>query len=513
MGATVVISVNVGTMEDTRKVSASLLGIIGGTVDAMMLASTRRGMAASDIVINPDLTAFNSMDWRKVIGMIDAGYQAADALKDKLLPLALDEAAWQRYVAARNAKRKTQLPSAATMVVTGASASDEKRIRQLIEPRLGQAIDPEVIKRDIESLSGLDAYQTIEWGLDDATGAPRLTIRAVPKPHAPPFLMFSTNLQNTTTEDFSFQLAGRYLNYDVLVPGSELRLDVAVGSVPSIAGEFLQHVGSTPVFVTVAGAARSQRFNFVSDDTVVAQYDQSDRFGQIGVGLELGNDSEVRVGMLLGRTEANVRVGNPDLPSLAGKESEVWGRWRYDTLDSVVVPSGGVRIDVGMRHVLDFPDVPSTFQTTRTNADLTQMDATLSSFWSVRTKRDRLFVSSGLGTSFDGEPLPTDQFQLGTPFRLGAFDFGEKRGDHYLAVTGGYLRGLGRMPDFLGGPIFAGAWLENGSAWDHADDAAFYQNVGAGLIIETLVGPVMAATSFGFDGNKRFYVSVGRLFP
>jgi hypothetical protein len=30
--------------------------------------------------------------------------------------------------------------------------------------------------------------------------------------------------------------------------------------------------------------------------------------------------------------------------------------------------------------------------------------------------------------------------------------------------TAGILRELGRMPDFLGGPIYAGAWSENGDA-------------------------------------------------
>ena len=97
--------------------------------------------------------------------------------------------------------------------------------------------------------------------------------------------------------------------------------------------------------------------------------------------------------------------------------------------------------------------------------DLTQLAGEINTFWSVR-ERDRLFVLGGGGTSFDDRPLPTDQFALGSPFHLGALDNGEVRGDHYYILTGGYLRQLGRLPDFMGGPIFAGAWLENGDAFD-----------------------------------------------
>ena len=77
-----------------------------------------------------------------------------------------------------------------------------------------------------------------------------------------------------------------------------------------------------------------------------------------------------------------------------------------------------------------------------------------------------MFVYGGLGTSFDSTPLPTHEFALGTPFRLGAYDMGEVSGPHYYVATAGYLRRVGRLPDFMGGPVYFGGWLENGDAFD-----------------------------------------------
>ena len=148
---------------------------------------------------------------------------------------------------------------------------------------------------------------------------------------------------------------------------------------------------------------------------------------------------------------------------------------------------------------------------TRSSVGLPQLAGEANRFWRTG-ERTRLFVLGGAGTSFDHQPLPIDQFPLGRPMHLGAYSVGEIRGDHYVIATAGLLRELGRMPDFLGGPIFAGAWLENGDAFDDWNDATLRTHVSGGLILDTLVGPVILAGSAGFDGRWRTYIGVGRLF-
>ena len=63
----------------------------------------------------------------------------------------------------------------------------------------------------------------------------------------------------------------------------------------------------------------------------------------------------------------------------------------------------------------------------------------------------------------------------------------------------------------MGGPIFAGAWLENGDAFN-GSDAKLRTNVSGGVILDTIVGPVILAGSAGFDGSWRTYFGVGRIF-
>jgi NTE family protein len=512
MGADVVVAVNVGSMSETRRVSSSLFGLVSNTMDAMMLASTRRGMAGADVVINPNLDTFGSLDWRRANELADEGYRAADAMKDKLLPYAVDEATWTQYIAARESRRRTSLPSMTSIAVAGAEKHDEKMIRAAFTPMLNQPADVTKIEKQLTALGGLDRYETLRWELtEDGTGH-ALTIRARPKPYGPPFLMISTALQNITNEDFSFQLAARYLAFDVAGSGSELRIDGAVGSDPSIGAELYRPIGATPLFVAGTAAWLRQRTNIVGNQAILAQYDQTRAFVLGDVGVNLGRDSEIRAGIRTGDLDASLKVGPPILPSLSGAETLARVRWIYDTQDNPIVPSQGTHLIGTFRHVFNAPDLPASFDVGQTNDGLTQAEIGGSVFWPARKRLDRLFIGVGAGTSFDGHPLISDQFSLGLPLRLDAFDIGEKTGNHYMSVTAGYLRGVGRLPDFLGGPIFLGGWLENGSAFDKISTAQWSTQVGLGAVLDTLLGPVLVGASFGFNGEHRYNVAIGRLF-
>jgi NTE family protein len=297
----------------------------------------------------------------------------------------------------------------------------------------------------------------------------------------------------------------------VLGSGSELRVDGTVGSDPSVGIEWYRPIGSTPLFVAPYAVAGRQTFNLIRNETVIARYRQG--LGRIGVngGVNLGARSDLRVGAYAGRTTASIRVGDPGFPELRGKETGAELTWRIDTQDHPVVPAGGVHARVRLSHVFDSPDVALGDQTTDVEKGLTQLSGTATQFWSVGPL-NRLFAYGAAGTSFDDIPLPTDQFWLGTPFRLGAYDAGELRGRHYYVATGGYLRRVGRLPDFMGGPVFAGGWLENGDAFEEWSLAKWRTHGAVGIVADTLVGPVVLAGAWGFDGRWRTFVAVGRTF-
>ncbi len=510
MGADVVVAVNVGHMGDKTTVSRSFVGIIGETVDVMMQVRTRETLKDADIVINPALEGYGSLDWRRSAELAADGYRAAGLMSEKLLPFALDEAQWAAYQQRRQARRKTALPVPQFVSVVGTVPSDRARIEEVLSARIGQPLDINTLETDLESFAGLDRYETVGWQIDEVDGRPGLRVEARSKRYAPPFLMLGISLQNTTTDDFAFQLAARYLTFDAVGSGSELRIDGAAGAQPNIGAEMYWPIGRTPLFVAVAAGASSRTLNFVSDDVVVARYGEVRSRVKVDAGVNVGRDSDIRMGISAGQLNASVETGDPGLPELDGLETRARLVVRHDGQDSPVVPSNGMRAIGTVDHIIRSPDAPATFPTERSNDDVTQAEIRSSAFWS-RRRRDRLFLAGSAGTTW-GHPLANEQFQLGGPLRLGAYNIGEFRGDHYGVLAAGYLRGVGRLPDFLGGPIFAGGWAETGSAFDDIDDAKIRTNVTLGVLADTLIGPVMLGGSFDFNGAWRYYIGVGRLF-
>jgi NTE family protein len=512
MGAQRVVAINVGDLSDRQGVASTMFGVAGGSIDAMMRASTRRALTAADVVVSIPLENYGSLDWRRAPDLIEEGYRAAEAIRDQLLPFAVSETEFDAWRAARQARRRTALPSPAFVQLEGFVESDTKRLNTLMAAHVGVPLDVSAVERDIEEVTGLDRYQTVTWELtQDATQGFGLRLRGRVKPYAPPFMMLGGNLENTTSSDFRITATARYLAFDIVGSGSELRLDGTIGSDPHIGVELYRPIGSTALFIAPYAGIGTETFNFIQDDSVIARYGRT--VGRLGlnVGGNLGARSDVRLGAYIGRSTASIEVGDPGFPELQGKETGAELVWRVDTQDRTVVPTGGLASEVRVKHLFDGPDISVGGETVPFEASLTQLSAVATRFWS-RGEANRLFVYGGVGTSFDSSPLPTDEFWLGTPFRLSAYDAGELRGPHYYVATGGYLRRVGRLPDFVGGPVFAGAWLENGDAFDEWDQAHWRSNGGVGLVMDTLLGPAMIAGSWGFDGRWRTYLAIGRIF-
>jgi NTE family protein len=505
MGAGVVIAINVGSIGEAT-VDYSLFGLMGQTVDSMMRANTRRALAAADIVISVDIAGFGSLDWRRAGDLITRGYEAAEQHSADLLPLALGEAEWAEWTAARARRRRRTVPDPQFVATAGLGPVDAAVVRKTLTPLLDKPLDTPVLEEGLASLSGLDRYQSFTWKTIGTPEHEGLLVQAREKPYAPPFMMLGINMQNATSDDFSVQFAARYLAFDVVGPRSELRIDGVIGTDPSAAIVLHRPFGRTRLFGRPFAAVERRTIDIVSDDTVIAQYRRDRAFAGAEIGVDVSRLSEVAAGIRYGWVSATVRAGSPELPEASGQEALFRLHWAHDGQDSPVVPSRGTFALFTLQHFFKSPIVPDI---ERTDDGVTQAEVNMSSVWSL-DRRNRVFIVGNAGTSFEGKPI--SRFVLGQPFRLDAFEIGERTGDHYATFTAGYLRQIGRLPDFLGGSVHAGTWLENGSAFDSDVDADIHTHVGFGLVMDTLIGPVVVGTGVGLDGGWRAFFGVGAVF-
>ena len=80
------------------------------------------------------------------------------------------------------------------------------------------------------------------------------------------------------------------------------------------------------------------------------------------------------------------------------------------------------------------------------------------------------------------------------------------------APTVGLLHEWFRLPDVLGGNVYIGGWLEQGSTFSPSQDDKYYGSLSAGVVLETLFGPAFLGYSQALnEGGGRFYIAVGPL--
>jgi NTE family protein len=512
MGAGRVIAVNVGDLAAKSTIDYSLLGLVSETMDAMIRANAAVNLAAADVAITVPLDGYLPTDFHRVRDLVRAGYGAAEAARDRLLPLALDDARWRQWREARRAATRTTLPSPAFVRVDGAGPSETGRMQRHLEWHRDAPLELDAVEQSINDLGGMDRFENVTWELAADGGRDGLVFTAVPKINGPPFLFLGVSLDNTTSNEFRFGVAARYLAFDVLGSGAELRVDGALGSEPAIGARWYRPIASTPFFVEPIVHAATTRLSVIEDGRITAEYGRRRIAAGFDLGMNPGRLNEVRLGARLGRTDATVRLGDDRLPAIKGSDATLEARWTYDSQDDALLPSRGSHFVSSVSHAVRAA-APIEAELDRTTAGVTKAEASL--LWARRVTRDggrRIFVVAGAGTAFNGRPLLVDQFALGGPLRLTAFGIGEVRGDHYAHAGAGYLHRLLRLPDFLGRSVFVGGWVESGSAAERAADADVSVQGSVGVIADSLLGPIFAGTSIAATGRSRWYIGIGRIF-
>ena len=512
MGAQVAIAVNVSSSTDESAPPTTIFGVLGQTLDSLMTLGTREALKSADLVIVPNLQGLTGGDWRRVDDLVAKGYEAAEANSAALLRYQVDEAAYAEWMRTRLARRRTTAPMVDRVVVEGVTPVEAKRITAQLQDRLGgRPLDRLDVEDAVLQIAGTDRYAVITQNLRATPTGTELLIHATPKSYGPPFLLPSLDLHNIDANAFALALRMRVAVYDTPLPNSEVRFDVGVGTDQSIGIELYKLIGRRGLFVAPRAYFTHTGLNGYLDGQFVAEY----RMKRSAVGIDVGYTTGMRSEVRLGYDEADVRVrrtvGPPTLPEANGSDSVASLRWVFDGQNSPLVPSRGLRLRTSMGYYFDTPEiVDEEGAVLRTARDVPQGEVVASWFKRVGT-RQRLFLAGGGGTSFGDDP-GINQFRLGGAFRLGSLNLDEIHGDNYVLGTAGLLHEWFRLPDVLGGNVYFGGWLEQGTAFNRWSDAGYYGSLSTGVILETLFGPAFLGYSLALnEGGGRFYIALGPL--
>ena len=261
----------------------------------------------------------------------------------ELLRYQIDGQAYDAWLQARAARRRTSTPIISSVIVEGVQDQEAASMLRFLQGRHGgRPIAPSEVEESILRISGSDRYEIIDYTLRAVADGAELVVRVTPKSYGPPFLMPAIDVQNVDSNSFALGLRARLALYDRLVPNSEIRLDLGAGTNQVLAVEIVKLRREGGLFVAPRAYFHRGTLNGYSDGTLLGEYRVARTGGGFDIGYTFGIRSEMRVGYDAANVRANLRVGVPSLPEASGSEGVASLRWTYDGQNSPLVPSRGI---------------------------------------------------------------------------------------------------------------------------------------------------------------------------
>ncbi len=502
MGADIVIAVQLDRPPVKAGDLQSFIGMVDRSINIMIYEDENRHVALADVALKLNLGQFGSSDFKSGDAIADLGYKEADKLAEKLARYALDEDSWRRHLEQRRSRRRTAMPAMQFVEIEGTRAEAATVMARQLLFNLGQPLNEDRVRLELDKITGWGRYDGLGYRVYPAGGQNGLKVRVREKRHGPPFLNLGVEINGSQAGHIQFILNGRLTVLDLGAYRAEWRTDVSLGARNLFATEYCRPLRGTQWFVAPRAYHESVQANLYDRGDIVAEY----RVRNAGAGADLsyafGRFSELRMGYELTSSLAEVRVGDPLLPAVSGKQSTASVRWNYDAQDSALVPRAGMAIRSAYEWVFDSPDA---------ERDFPRMEVQVRFFQPVRPRTSLFMIASG-GTTFGREASILKKFTMGGPMRLGALGIDEVRVDQYARLATGMLKEISRLPPLAGGSVFAAAWHEMGKAFHAPEFPGLNHTASAGLVVETAIGPLFLGGSVGQDGRRKAYFMLGRLF-
>lgn len=504
MGADIVIAVHLDTQPVEAKDIKSLFTVLQQSVRVVVAESELRGLARADAVVTVSLGDYTSTDYKKNEQIMQKGFDAAGTKSALLDKFALSDADWHEYTRDRESRKKTLAPVPQFIKVEGAdTAQQTDNIEHYLAPLSGKPLDTDKLDRALTRLTGVGRYDTVGYRIMERDGQQGLLIRVREKNYAPPTIQPAFEVDGSASEEVGFTLGSRLTFLDVAGFRSEWRTDFLFGNTYGLGSELYRPF--TPVskwFFAPHGNASTRVFKIYEKGNPLADY----KLGQAEIGMDVGYGfnrfSELRFGYEVGYLDAKLRLGTPAFSSVNGRVGHAKLHYLFDHTDSPVIPRSGVRSETTFRWFDTSPGAQSSFASLTTKVEYFQPVSALGS----------VFVDGQGGSTFGFSSTGIPQFFLGGPLILSAYGLNELQGNQYYLFRGGYLHDLWTLPPLVGKRVFVIGSYEFAKMYGAPNESKFPNDFAAGVLAETVIGPLFVGASAGDTGHRKWFFQLGRVF-
>jgi NTE family protein len=346
-------------------------------------------------------------------------------------------------------------------------------------------------------------YDSAGYRFIEQNGRTGLLVQVVEKSNAPPMFQPAFEVDGSQGGNVDFTMGTRFTFMDVAGFRSEWRTDLLLGNTYGIQTELYRPFrAESRWFFAPHSDASDTTFPIYAKNDPLADY----RIYRINIGGDLGysfgRSSELRVGYEVGSLNTKLRLGAPEIPSVTGRVGQARLHYLLDHTDDPVIPRRGFSAESNFRW---FDQSPGA------NGGFPSMDLKLGYFQPI-TRPASVFLEGEGGTTFGSTSTGIPQFFLGGPVRLSAYGQNEFHGNQYYLFRAGYMHDLLTLPPFLGKKVYAVGSYEIGKMYGVTTGTNLPDDIAAGFLAETALGPFFIGGSVGDSGHRKWFFQLGRVF-
>jgi NTE family protein len=503
MGADIVIAVHLEVAPADPKEIQSLFSVLGRSVDVVVLESELRGLKNADIVVTVPLQKYNGFQYDKAPAIIQEGTQAAEQKKPVLSRFSVSDAEWNAYVAAKDTRIRTEVPTPQFVEVQGTNPRAAQQIERFLNRVVGHPIDNGELNQLLTRLTGIGKYASADFRFVTRDGQSGLVVTVHEYSYAPPILQLGFAIDGTESDDVTYTQLARITFMDVWGYRSEWRTSLQFGNEYGIETELYRPFTATSKwFFAPRGEATDTSFKVFHRSAPQAIYRLFRDDAGIDVGYGFSRFTEIRAGYEVGYFNPDLRIGTQLFPSNNGRFGDTRVRFLTDHRDDFIAPRRGYSAEASFRWYDTNPGARGAFPV---------MEAQVEYFMPI-TKPGSLFVVGQGGTTFGSNNIGVPQFFLGGPTRLSAYGSNELFGNQYYYFRAGYLHDIFTLPPFVGKNMYVIGAYEFGKMYNAPNASKFPNDAALGFLAETSIGPLFIGGSVGDTGHAKWFFELGHVF-
>ncbi len=508
MGADLTLAIHLAEAPTVPTGSLSSFAVLGNSLSVMINANELRNMESADILVSVPVQKWGALSFDDADAIIKAGYDAAAAKSKVLLAYSVDDATWKQYLADRASRRRDN-PVPTFVAVQGVQGNLAQKIQDQMAGIAGKPLDSNELDQEIMRLKGTGRFSSLSYQFVERNGQQGLLVKAEENDLGKTIVLPLILVDGSSLKNVTFNLGARINLIDLGGYRSELRTDFILFSEYGLRSEYYHPF--TPLthwFVAPRGLADNDPFYIYSENKLLSIYRQTNVGGGMDVGYQFGNEGELRVGYEGGWKNFVPQIGNRnELPTFSGAYGDAKIQYKMDRFDDPVIPRSGQNLQADFYWTNTSPLATKPFPV----AEIASQN-----FFRLN-EPSSVFLNGFAGTTFNYYNTGLPQFSLGGSQRLVAYGVNELLMDKYFLFQVGYLRQLAKLPPLLGSGIyFLGVYEAAqvyGPPYTMVNKASGFPTDGAaGIVVNTIFGPVEAAYAYGDTGHHKFFFQIGRLF-